>query len=218
MLDRIYFKFHQPASKATKTLILDAVFDKKQREIKITKSILQYVNKLDVLCLPKDTKRADADNTYQLTVEYGSLGITKMIANRFGLNCVQDGGDCLGSLRTISDDMHNLWSQGDCLGIKNQKGGKDLCIYCVPHFFNPSTSESGKHTFFNLNKSCHGSDDDLKLFVDAKLRKPKVISDLKLADQDYLDKWSKEVGYMPELRDDFKNSDDSSKSENGSIQ
>ena len=123
----------------------------------------------------------------------------------------------MDSLQTVSDEMHNLWSQGDCLGIKNQNGGNDLCIYCVPHFFNPSTSASGKHTFFNLNKSCHGSDDDLKPFVDEKLRKPKVITDLKLADQDYLDKWSKEVGYMPELRDDLKNSDDSSKSENGSI-
>ena len=74
---------------ANRNLILDANFDQDKGNIRVTKSILQYVHKLDILCLPKDRSYANADSTYQLTVEYGALGITKMIAGRFGLNCVQ---------------------------------------------------------------------------------------------------------------------------------
>ena len=95
-----------------------------------------------------------------------------------------------------------MWANGNCAGIQKHQDGKDLCIYCVPHFFkNPG---GGSHFFYNLKKACYGSEDDLQPLIKEELRKPKNWNDLQLVDQEYLDQWSQLVGYTPELRDDFR--------------
>ena len=60
----------------------------KEKSLKISKDIFQYMHNIDTLCLPGDVVGTEMKNSVLISVEYAALGVNKFLASHFGIVAV----------------------------------------------------------------------------------------------------------------------------------